>query len=69
MCVHVRVQGVGWWVSESMTWHFLQPVSAPDYGLNAQPCLAVLYSTTLSQTHRVHESGVSAREHSWVTVR
>lgn len=62
-----RVQGVGGWVSESMTWHFLHPVSAPDYGLNAQPCLAILY---YSNTHTpVHERGGSARECSCVTVR
>lgn len=51
-CLCARVQGVGGWVLESMTWHFLHPVFAPDYGLNAQPCLAILYySTTHKHTH------------------
>lgn len=49
-CLCARVQGVGGWVSENMTWHFLHPVSAPDYGLNAQPCLAILYYST-THTH------------------
>ena len=63
-CLCARVQGVGGWVLESMTWHFLHPVSAPDYGLNAQSCLAILYCST-----HTHERGGSARERSCVTVR
>ena len=69
-CLCARVQGVGGWVSESMTWHFLHPVSAPDNGLNAQPRLAILYySTTHTHTHTEHKRGGSARERSCVTVR
>lgn len=56
VCACARVQGVGGWVSESMTWHFLHPVSAPDYGLNAQPCLAILYySNTDTHTDTARE--------------
>lgn len=54
-CLSARVLGVGGWVSESMTWHFLHPVSAPDYGLNAQPCLAILYYST-THTHTVQNT-------------
>ena len=71
-CLCARVQGVGGWVSESMTWHFLHPVSAPDNGLNAQPRLAILYYSTThthTHTHTEHKRGGSARERSCVTVR
>lgn len=34
---------------ESMTRHFLHPASAPDYGQNAQPCLAVLSGARLAE--------------------
>lgn len=54
---------VGGWVSESMTWRFLHPVSAPDYGWCAQPCLAVLYYYYTTHTHR---RGGGARESSCV---
>lgn len=56
-CVRVcRVWAGGF--SEIMTWHFLHPVPAPDYGKNAQPCLAILYSTTHTNTHRPSMKGM-----------
>lgn len=68
MCV-CTCAGCGRVGSESMTWHFLSPVSAPQYGLNAQPCLAILYYYFTNDTHTVHKRRGSACECSCVTVR
>lgn len=68
-CLCARVQGVGGWVfSESMTRHFPQPASAPDYGQYAQPCLAELSDDDTQYTRwpRVNGAGC-ARERSCVT--
>lgn len=70
LCARTGCGRVGFFFPESMTRHFLHPASAPDYGQNAQPCLAVLSDDGAQDAHWPSVNGADcARERSCATGR